>query len=239
MHKVIAIDGPSGAGKSTVSQLLAERLGFRFLDTGALYRAVALHLRRKGLDAGSSDDAIKSALEGVAVFFKDGRVFIKESSELTPPLIPPLLRRGGGGAAEDVSEAIRTTEAGHYASVFSARKPVRDFLLQMQRDAALHNDVVAEGRDMTTVVFPDAWRKFYLDASEEGRAKRRFLQMQGKGAGTTMDEALKDVKERDIRDSSRDIAPLRKAEDAVYIDTSEMSIEDVLKYIMKVIESNR
>jgi cytidylate kinase len=238
MHKVIAIDGPSGAGKSTVSKLLAERLGFRFLDTGALYRAVALHLRRKGLDSGSSDDEIKSALEGVAVFFKDGSVFLKENSELTPPLIPPLVGGGDGGVAEDVSEAIRTTEAGHYASVFSARKPVRDFLLQVQRDAALRNDIVAEGRDMTTVVFPDAWRKFYLDASEKGRAKRRHLQMQGKGAGITMDEALKDVKERDTRDSSRDIAPLCKAEDAVYIDTSEMSIEDVLTYMMKVIESN-
>lgn len=231
MHKIIAIDGPSGAGKSTVSKLLAERLGFRFLDTGALYRAVALHLRRKGLDSGSPDDEIKSALADVAVFFKDGRVFLKENSELPPTLVK--------GVAEDVSEAIRTTEAGHYASVFSARKPVRDFLLQVQRDAALRNDIVAEGRDMTTVVFPDAWRKFYLDASEGGRAKRRHLQMQGKGAGITMDEALKDVKERDTRDSSRDIAPLCKAEDAVYIDTSEMSIEDVLTYMMKVIESNR
>lgn len=214
MGKVIAIDGPSGAGKSTVSKLIAERLGFEFLDTGALYRAAALYLRKMNMPDESPDADISRALDGVVVNFKNGRVFLN---------------------GEDVSDAIRTTEAGHYASVFSARKAVRDFLLQTQRDAAINNDIVAEGRDMTTVVFPDAWKKFYIDASEQGRAKRRYLQLKEKGMEITMDEALRDVRERDKRDSSRDIAPLRKADDAVCIDTTDLSLDEVIEKILKAI----
>jgi len=214
MGRVIAIDGPSGAGKSTISRLVAERLGFQFLDTGALYRATALHLRRKAIEPESHDIEILDALNGVTINFKNGRVFLN---------------------GEDVSEEIRTTEAGHYASVFSAKKAVRDFLLQIQRDAAIENDIVAEGRDMTTVVFPSAWKKFFLDASEEGRAKRRYLQLKEKGMGITMEEALRDVQERDKRDSSRDIAPLKRADDAIYIDTTDLNLEDVLKKVLEAI----
>lgn len=214
MGRVIAIDGPSGAGKSTVSKIIAERLGFQFLDTGALYRATALHLRRKGIEPESSDSEIHKALNGVTINFKNGRVFLN---------------------GEDVSEEIRTTEAGHYASVFSAKKAVRDFLLQIQRDAALENDIVAEGRDMTTVVFPNAWKKFFLDASEQGRAKRRYLQLKEKGMDITMQEALRDVMERDKRDSSRDIAPLKRADDAIYIDTTDLNLEEVLKKVLEAI----
>lgn len=214
MGRVIAIDGPSGAGKSTISRLVAERLGFQFLDTGALYRAIALHLRRKGLKEDSSDEEIANALKGVEIVFTDGKVFLK---------------------GEDVSKEIRTTEAGHYASVFSAKKAVRDFLLQNQRDAASENDIVAEGRDMTTVVFPSAWKKFFLDASEEGRAKRRYLQLKEKGMEITMEDALRDVQERDKRDSSRDIAPLKRADDAIYIDTTDLDLEDVLKKVLEAI----
>jgi cytidylate kinase len=212
MGKVIAIDGPSGAGKSTVSKLVAERLGFQFLDTGALYRAAALHLKRMNMQDESPDAEISKTLDGVVINFKNNRVFLND---------------------EDVSEAIRTTEAGHYASVFSAKKAVRDFLLQTQRDAAINNNIVAEGRDMTTVVFPDAWKKFFLDASEEGRARRRYLQLKEKGMPITMDEALADVRERDKRDSSRDIAPLKRADDAVYIDTTDLSLDEVIKMILK------
>jgi len=211
MKKVIAIDGPSGSGKSTISKRLAEKLGFQFLDTGALYRAIALHLRSANLTPESSDTEISSALEGVTVLFNNGRVLLNGS---------------------DVSDAIRTTEAGHYASVFSARPTVRNFLLQVQRDAALHDNIVAEGRDMTTVVFPLAWRKFYLDASVEGRAQRRYLQLKGKGTPVTLEEALKDVSERDMRDSRRDIAPLKRAEDAIYIDTTIMGLDEVAAAIL-------
>jgi len=211
MKKVIAIDGPSGSGKSTISKRLAEKLGFQFLDTGALYRAIALHLRSVNLTPESSDAEISSALDGVTVFFKNNKVLLN---------------------GRDVSDAIRTTEAGHYASVFSARQTVRDFLLHVQRDAALYDDIVAEGRDMTTVVFPHAWRKFYLDASEEGRARRRYLQLKEKGTPVTLEEAMKDVSERDMRDSRRDIAPLKRAEDAIYIDTTSMSIDEVAAAIL-------
>ena len=216
MGKVIAIDGPSGAGKSTIAKELAKRLGFSYLDTGALYRAVALALRGKGIEPEASDDKLKAVLIYAQVNFVDGKVFLNK---------------------KDVSEEIRTTEIGHYSSVFSARKVVRDFLLDIQRNAALNDNIVAEGRDMTTVVFPDAWKKFYLDASLDERAKRRYLQLKDKGTNITEHEAEKDVAERDTRDSSRDIAPLRKADDAVHIDSSVITAGEVLENILKSIRS--
>jgi cytidylate kinase len=221
MGKVIAIDGPSGAGKGTIAKLLAKKLGFSYLDTGAFYRAVALALREKGIEPDASDAEISEALKGISVTFKDGKVFLHDNSALF--------------YGRDVSEEIRSTEMGHYSSVFSARKVVRDFLLDIQRSASLHSDLVAEGRDMTTVVFPDAWKKFYLDASVEERAKRRYLQLKKMGINITESEAKKDVVERDLRDSGRDIAPLRKADDAVIIDSSSMTINKVLENILKIV----
>ena len=214
MKKVIAIDGPSGSGKSTISKRLAEKLGFQFLDTGALYRAIALQLRSANLTPESSDAEIRNSLEGVTVLFKNGRVLL---------------------SSRDVSDAIRTTEAGHYASVFSARQAVRDFLLQVQRDAALYDDIVAEGRDMTTVVFPGAWRKFYLDASVESRARRRYLQLKEIGNPVTLEEAMNDVVKRDTRDSQREISPLKLAEDAIYIDTTSMGLDEAAAVILKAV----
>lgn len=211
MGKVIAIDGPSGSGKGAISKLLAERLGFHYLDTGALYRAVALHLRRRGATPEADDAALRGLLEEVEVAFSDGRVFLND---------------------EDVSEEIRTPEAGHYASVFSARPVVRDALFRVQRDAAAHCDIVAEGRDMTTVVFPDAWKKFYLDASEEARVERRYRQLKEKGMAVTLEEAREEVRERDLRDSRRDVAPLKRAEDAVYVDTTSLGIDEVVAALL-------
>lgn len=218
MGKVIAIDGPSGAGKSSVAKMLAELTGMDYLDTGALYRAVALGLVELGISPDGSDEEISGALKKITVSFRDGEVFLN---------------------GKNVSVDIRTTEAGHFSSVFSARRPVRDFLLPVQRDAARGNDLVAEGRDMTTVVFPGAWMKFYLDASVEARTKRRYLQLRQGGVRTTMEEAGRDVNERDMRDSSRDISPLRVAEDAIYIDSSNMSFEEVMKMVLEAVRGEK
>lgn len=217
MKRVIAIDGPSGAGKSSVARRIAKEMGFDYLDTGALYRAVAVALTRKNISPEAQDDEIKSALDGIVVLFRDGKIFLD---------------------GEDVSALIRTPEMGHYSSVFSARRPVRDALLPIQREAALHGDLVAEGRDMTTVVFPDAWRKFYLDATVEARALRRYLQLKAAGnEAITMDNATSDVAERDKRDSSRDIAPLRRADDAHFIDSSFLSLNDTVGSMLEIIRT--
>ncbi len=212
--RVIAIDGPSGAGKSTIAKRLAEILGFHFLDTGSLYRAVGLYLKDTGFGDNAPDDELVKALGSMSVRYEDGAVYVN---------------------GEDYSLRIRTPEAGHYASVFSARRPVRDFLLDIQRGFAEEFDLVAEGRDMTTVVFPNAWRKFYLDASEESRALRRHQQMKELGKPISYEDAIKDVRERDQRDKNRDIAPLRVTEDAVYIDTTDISIEVVIERVLTAI----
>jgi cytidylate kinase len=213
---IIAIDGPSGAGKSSIARMLADMLGFRYLDTGALYRAVALGLVRRSIGPDDSDERLVEALKGISVVFSGGRVFLD---------------------GQDVSGEIRTTEVAHHSSVFSARRPVREFLLPVQRKAASEANLVAEGRDMGTVVFPDAWRKFYLDADIESRARRRYLQLKQGGVNVTMEGAVRDVAERDKRDSSRALAPLRKAEDAVYIDTTGLSLEEVMKAVLAAVKS--
>jgi cytidylate kinase len=218
MKKVIAMDGPSGAGKSTIAKLIAKELGFDYLDTGALYRAVAINLVGQGLQESASDEEIASVLEKTGVRFIGGRVMLNN---------------------RDVSQEIRSPEASHYASVFSARKPVRQFLLGIQRDAALHSNLVAEGRDMTTVVFPGAYRKFYLDASVEERTRRRTLELRAKGFEANEEQIRLDIIGRDSRDSGRDLAPLKKADDAFLVDSTGLSIEDVLRKIVRTIKGKQ
>lgn len=201
-------------------------MNFKFLDTGALYRAVALHLRDIGLDEKSTDEEISHNLRIVKILLKDEDVCIGFKSST----------KNGFSLCTPVTEMIRTPEIGKYASIFSARKPVRDFLFQTQREVALYNNVVAEGRDMTTVVFPDAWKKFYLDASEMERAKRRYIQLKAKNSNITFQEALDDIRNRDQRDINRDIAPLKIAEDAIYIDTTNMTPEEIIKFMGKIME---
>jgi CMP/dCMP kinase len=215
MKKVVAIDGPSGSGKTTIARLIAEKIGFNYLDTGALYRAVALALRAHRIEPEDNDDTLKNVLDSINVRFANGKVLLD---------------------GRDVSEKIRSREIDHYSSVFSARKIVRDFLLEAQRNAALENDLVVEGRDTTTVIFPDALKKIFLDASLEERARRRYLQFKIKGINIDMEEARKSITERDKRDSYRDIAPLKKAPDAFVIDSSDLPVEKVKDRIMEFIE---
>jgi len=217
MKQVIAMDGPSGSGKTTIAKLIAEELGFGYLDTGALYRAVALELRKNEIESEDSDDKLRNVLIKTMVTFSNGKVFLN---------------------GNDVSDTIRSKEIDHYSSVFSARRLVRDFLLDAQRGAALHNNLVVEGRDTTTVVFPDATKKIFLDASVEERAKRRYLQFKEKGIDMTMDEARKKIIERDQRDASRDIAPLRVAAGALLVDSSNLSIGQVKNKILNFIRTD-
>jgi cytidylate kinase len=211
MKTVIAIDGPSGSGKTTVAKSVARALNFHYLDTGALYRAVALALRMKGVEPEDDDAILGKALGQCRVSFQNGRVFMN---------------------GEDVSESIRSKEIDHYSSVFSAKKIVRDFLLDIQRDAGKRHDLVAEGRDTTTVVFPAAKKKVFLNATLEERAKRRYLQFREKGIAISMEEARESMKDRDKRDASRDIAPMTVAPDALKVDSSDLTIEQVTNTIL-------
>jgi CMP/dCMP kinase len=217
MKQVIAIDGPSGSGKTTVAKSVAKELGFHYLDTGALYRAIALALRTEGIQPEDTDDTIVKMLGQCKVFFQDGRVFMN---------------------GKDVSESIRSKEMDHYSSVFSARKIIRDFLLDAQRNAALKNDLVVEGRDTTTVVFPQAKKKIFLNATLEERAKRRYLQFREKGIDISMEEARENMMDRDKRDASRDIAPMTIAPDALKVDSSKLTIEQVTQTILDFVRSD-
>ena len=217
MKRVIAIDGPSGSGKTTVAKSVAKELGFHYLDTGALYRAIALALRTEGIQPEDTDDTIVKMLGQCRVFFQDGRVFMN---------------------GKDVSESIRSKEIDHYSSVFSARKIVRDFLLDAQRNAAFQNDLVVEGRDTTTVVFPQAKKKIFLNATLEERARRRHLQFREKGIDISMDEARENMRDRDKRDASRDIAPMTIAPDALKVDSSNLTIEQVTHTILDFVRSD-
>jgi cytidylate kinase len=217
MNKVIAIDGPSGSGKTTLAKLIAKELNLNYLDTGALYRAVAIALRDAGIKQEDSDEKFRDVLSRTLVTFNEGKVFLNN---------------------RDISDHIRSKEIDHYSSVFSARKIVRDFLLDAQRSAALSSDLVVEGRDTTTVVFLNAKKKIFLDASVEERAKRRYLQFRSSGVDINIDEAKNNIIERDRRDAGRDIAPLTIAPDALVVDSSELSIEQVKKKIIDFIEAD-
>ncbi len=214
MARVIAIDGPSGAGKSTAAKALSEKIGFEYLDTGALYRAVALRLLYEEIDEQAPDRKIGEILEKTSISFTGGSILLD---------------------GVDVSREIRTPQVGHYSSVFSARKVVRDHLLEIQRSAAEGKDIIAEGRDMTTVVFPDAWKKFFITAGVEIRAQRRYAQLNEKSVPITMEGARQDVVNRDRRDSERTFAPLKKAHDAEVIDNSTLSQDDTITIMLGII----
>jgi len=208
--RVVTIDGPAGSGKSTVAHRLAETLGWRMLDTGAMYRAVTLAALREGVDL-NDDDAVSAIAATVTVTLPAGRVFLDD---------------------EDVSLAIRTAEVARATSAVADRPGVRKRLVELQREFARENDVVTEGRDQGTIVFPDALRKFFLTASLEERARRRLAEFSSRGEHFSMESVQNDVKARDERDESRAIAPMKPALDAMIIDTTGMSLDDVLARII-------
>jgi len=211
---VVTIDGPSGSGKSTVSKRLAEAAGMVRLDTGAMYRAVALAARSEGVPW---DDPVR--LGGMARELDISFRIVAGS---------PRIYLSG----DDVSEAIRTPEISMGASAVSAHGPVREALVAKQREMAREGGVVLEGRDTGTVVFPDAEAKFFLDAAAAVRARRRYLEISPPGA-QSYEDVLRDVLRRDVQDSTREHSPLRVADDAVYIDSTTMTVDEVVREMMR------
>jgi|YNPMSStandDraft_1061717.scaffolds.fasta_scaffold00089_33 cytidylate kinase len=202
---IITIDGPAGSGKSTMAKRLAKRLGFSFLNTGAMYRAVTLYLLREGLDMASLGD-VSSHLEKISLRFLGERILLN---------------------GEDVSEAIRSREVEQSVSAVSALPEVRERLVELQREIAREGNYVLEGRDTGSVVFPDAMCKFYLDASVEERAHRRQKELFEKGENYDFEKLKEEIARRDELDRTRPIAPLVKPKDAMVIDTSNMTPDEV------------
>lgn len=214
----VAIDGPSGAGKSTLARRVAERLGFRYVDTGAIYRAVGYHMALMGVGPRDKD--------GIMRFIDDVNIQIVYADDG----IQHMILNG-----HDITDEIRTPEMSAYASGVSALPCVRDYLLDMQRSLARTNNVIMDGRDIGTVVLPQADVKIFLTASAEVRAQRRYAELISKGENVTLDKVLADMRQRDKQDSTRAIAPLRCAEDAVRLDTSEMNLDEAEAAILKIV----
>nr|WP_245612742.1 (d)CMP kinase [Kosmotoga pacifica] len=207
----IAIDGPAGSGKSTVAKLLAKRLGFEYVDTGAMYRAIAWKAFRSGYSP-NDRPGISKIIESTTFSLKNNQLFMDGSP---------------------IGDEIRTSEISMLSSAIAKIPEVRAFLTEEQRKLAANRDVVMEGRDIGTVVLPDAEYKFFIKASAEERAKRRLSQLKEIGIDAEYETILKEIVARDINDSSRDIAPLKPADDAIVIDTTDMPLEEVINYILK------
>lgn len=215
----VAIDGPAGAGKSTVAKAAAKELGFIYVDTGALYRTIALSAVRNGV-------------------IDDNEKIIEMLSSITVE----LGHEGGAQRVylngEDVSELIRTPEISMGASNVSAIPKVREFLLELQRDIARKNNVIMDGRDIATVVLPNADVKIFLFASPECRAQRRYKELIEKGESVMYEDVLNDVNQRDYQDSHREIAPLKPSEDSIMCDTSELTLEESIQAIVNIVKEN-
>ena len=216
---LITIDGPAGAGKTTVSRQLAERLEYTYIDTGALYRAVAHATDTKGI-AADDDAGLEQLCQGLEI------AFVRQESGLR------LMCNGA-----DITDLIRTPQITMLASAVSARRVVRRFLLGLQREMGQKKGVVFEGRDMGTIVFPEADVKFFLSASADTRALRRYKEMDGKTA-TTLEEVSADINRRDQNDSTRELAPLKPAEDAIRIDSTNLSIREVVDLMISHIQNH-
>ncbi len=216
MSHNVAIDGPAGAGKSTIAKQIARKLGYIYVDTGAMYRAMAYYLIQNQVDA-ADQEAIAAACQhaDISICYQDGEQVV-------------LLN------GENVNAYLRTEAVGNMASVSSVVPEVRKKLVELQQKLARETDVVMDGRDIGTVVLPDADVKVYLTASVETRAKRRFLELQEKGESADLAKIAADIEDRDYRDMHRDISPLRQAEDATLVDSSDMTIDQVVERILEL-----
>lgn len=218
-YRSIAIDGPSGAGKSTLARRLAKELGFLYVDTGAIYRTVGLAVCRQRIDP-ADEERVAALLPGLSVSMNYGDDGLQH-----------MLLDG-----EDVTEAIRQNEISGYASKVSPIPAVRGFLLEMQRKLAREHDVIMDGRDIGTVVLPQADLKIYLTAEPEDRAERRYRELLERGQQANLEQVLREVTERDRRDMEREIAPLRQADDAVLADTTGLGLEESFRLLLELIE---
>lgn len=221
MSYSVAIDGPAGAGKSTIAKMLSKEMGYIYVDTGAMYRAMAVYFSQNGIDS-DNEEMINEAVKNVDIVieYKDGA--------------QQVILNG-----VNVTSLLRTEETGKMASKTSKYAAVRSKLVELQRNLAKSTDVLMDGRDIGTTVLPDAFVKIYLTASTEARAKRRYDELVEKGEKCDYEEIKKDIESRDYQDMHREISPLRKADDAVLVDTSDMGIEEVINTIKKIIEDKK
>ncbi len=218
MSFVVAIDGPAGAGKGTITKLVGEKLGLVNIDTGATFRCVALNMIQKNVKM-EEEEKIQEILDNINIEMNsNGKIFLN---------------------GEDVTHRIRENDVNNLVSPVSTLQIVRNKLLEIQRNIAKGKNVIMEGRDIGTVVFPNANVKIYLDATAEERARRRVLQNKEKGIESSYEEVLNGIKERDERDSNRKIAPLKKAEDAIYVDSTNLTIEQVVEKIIGIINDKK
>ena len=211
----IAIDGPAGAGKSTIAKLVAKKLDYIYVDTGAMYRSIALYLLRNSIDVVDEKKVIEAC--------KDINIDIKYVEGLQHIYLND----------EDISDEIRKEAVGNMASKAAAIPVVREKLLQLQRDLAYNNNVIMDGRDIGTFVLPNADLKIYLTASVDARASRRYNELIQKGLNADLNKIKSDIEQRDYQDMNREIAPLKQAEDSVYLDSSDMSIDEVVDFIIE------
>lgn len=216
MSKAIAIDGPAGAGKSTIAKRVAKELGAIYVDTGAMYRAMAVYFTRLGVDS-DNEEAINAAVDGAKVTID----YVNGEQQ--------VILNG-----ENVNAFLRTEETGKMASKTSKYAAVRTKLVDLQRELASEKPVIMDGRDIGTVVLPDAFLKIFLTASVDARAKRRFDELTAKGEECDYEAIKKDIADRDYQDSHREVSPLKQAEDAVLLDTSNMNIDEVTDAVIKM-----
>jgi len=214
MYKIVAIDGPAGSGKGTVAKILADKCNLIYIDTGAMYRAIAYKMIKNNISL-EEEDKIVDLAKNSKIEFIDGKTYLD---------------------GIDISKEIRTMEVTRIVSPVSSIVKLREILVELQREMAKGSDIIMEGRDITTVVFPNATYKFYLDADVEERAKRRYKENKEKGMETSFEEILENIKKRDYNDMHKEVGSLTRTEDSIYIDSTNMTIDEVVDKIAKIIE---